>query len=406
MKRRFGKIIIGGMTGMLLGCISVLAISKTTVKYHLFSEKAAIHVQYYTEKNGRIVLLEEEDENVLPGEFISRIPMIQNEGIDCYIRAKVDITSEKEASVPITLEHIVGMDEKWISIGDYFYYKDVLLEDDDVGIFDGICTPLEWVNAEDCGNQWEVNVKVDAIQAKYLEPDFQSADPWGEQKNGFEILNAKEDEALEDNNINSSFDFTIESGVNDFQIEKKETFQDMGDFVPGDVKRHEITIRNLNKRERTINIRMEVPKNNKLLAEMELTVVWAYENKETVLYQGTILDAYEIFETESLNMKGSSEGVLCLCISLPEIADNTWAALEGNFHLVFSEEQIEQGNSNVQEDLLGWPEDSEISDELGEDFAVQTGDDSKLWNGIVGLGIGVCLFFLCLWKGKRGSYDS
>ncbi len=393
MKRRFGKGIIYLLLLIFFGGVSVLAISKSSVSCHVFSKKVAIRIAHYTKKNDAYISWEDTGITVLPGEFISRIPIIYNEGTNCYVRAQVKITSVHEPSVPITMSDIVGMDEKWLLIGDYFYYEDILLEDKEIKFFDGIYIPTEWVSAIDCGNQWEVQVKVDAVQAEYMHPDFHSDDPWGEQKENIDILEAKEDELLEDEEMKQDFVFTIESKTETFQIGIEEIFQNMTGFVPGDVKEQKIKIRNLDEKERILYMKAEMLQENKFLDGIETTIWWENKMVKTILYQGPVTKIHDVLEEISFVVPGNSEHFLHIILALPKETDNTYSAQEGSLHFMFSDKTI--------------PHKDSVAGEFSaqEHGLVQTGDNNKIWNGIVGLSFAVCLFFLYIWKGKRECHD-
>ncbi len=430
MKKRFGRIIIGGILLLLFPCVSALAILEKSVNYHFFSKKVAVRIENYTKKNGTYIPVEDVGIAVMPGEFSSRIPVIYNEGMDCYVRVKISITSDKEPSVPITMQNIVGMSKKWILIGDYFYYKDVLLEDEVVEVFEGISMPQEWVETIDSGNQWEVQVEAEAIQAKHLIPDFRNQDPWGVQEEEFEILDAKEDEALEEveEELKHEFIFAIESEVESFQIKIEESFQNMGDFVPGDEKGQEIKISNLDQKERMLYMKAEVQNDIRLLKDMEVTIWWKCNTIETMLYRGAAANVCDLLERVTLIVPGNAEGILRVAFVLSKEADNHCSVQEGSIRFLLSDNRIMQGNDNGKDDFVNWPGDMEELEDtkrpahmdkeskhenestdgtltVGGNLNVQTGDDNKIWNAIVGVSIGGCLFFLCIWKGKRGSHD-
>ncbi len=393
-----------GMICMLLllfwGCLSVQAISELSVNYHFFSKKVAVRIENFTEKNGRMIPWEENEKTVLPGGFVSRIPIIYNEGMDCYVRAQVKIVCEKASNISITLEDIEGICTDWIRIGDYFYYQDIVLEDEKVKFFDGIYVPKDLEAAIDDENQWEIQVKVDAIQAEYIAPDFQSEDPWGERMDNIEILEAKEEDGLEDKEKKSDSIFTIESETEAFQIEIEETFQNMAGFVAGETKEHKIKIRNLDSKERILYLNADVSQDNLFLEELKATIWWECEGLTKDIYHGCVSKIQETLKNLSLTVSEDSESMLHVVLTLSKEANNTFSAQEGSFCLKLWDKTVLKKVDPVSENLEDVSNEDDIF--LGNSFVIQTGDNSRIWNGIVGLCIAVCLFFLSIWKGKRG----
>lgn len=113
--------------------------------------------------------------NVLPGDIISKIPEITcvEGSADCYVRAKVTITSEDIVVADITKENLNVDTSKWYEAADgYFYYKTPLTTESEAAVlFTQVEIPLT------LDNTWaekgiDINVKVDAIQAANVTPDF------------------------------------------------------------------------------------------------------------------------------------------------------------------------------------------------------------------------------------------
>lgn len=114
--------------------------------------------------------------NLVPGQDISMIPLIQNFGADCYIRVKAEIDMDMEKG--LTEENFLGISSDWKLIGDTFYYQKVLKEEEVVRLFDSIHLPENWDESY-MSLCIGVDLKAEAVQAKHFTPDFDSEAPWG-----------------------------------------------------------------------------------------------------------------------------------------------------------------------------------------------------------------------------------
>lgn len=125
-----------------------------------------------------------DDQEVLPGMEVSKIPCFTATGNDCYIRATVNTVMDAETDHPITADSLRGISEEWIRKGNYFYYKYPLRTGESVEFFHSFKIPSEWGNDMNPANigDWgfSITITVDAVQAEHFAPDFESNSPWGE----------------------------------------------------------------------------------------------------------------------------------------------------------------------------------------------------------------------------------
>lgn len=120
-----------------------------------------------------------EQNDVLPGEEISVIPEIQNQGINCYIRAKIYFTDKDGTRRVCPPKYIQGLKtNQWKKIKDVYYYQSILKENETTTIFQSFLIPDQWAN-EYVRQGVELEVQAEAIQSKHFTPDFTSKDPWG-----------------------------------------------------------------------------------------------------------------------------------------------------------------------------------------------------------------------------------
>ena len=402
MKNRFGKIVIGMCCFILLSSISVYAITESMVTYHFFSKKAEVHVENYTLEHD-VWVPWKDGQTVLPGEYLSKISVIYNDGMDCYIRAQVKITSNRKVSIPITLENIEGISEKWVLIDGYFYYQDIVPENGEVIFFEGITIPEDWDASVDSGTQWSVEITADAVQAEHLSPDFQSNDPWGQKREQYEILEMEEEEVLEGLETDNQVVFTIQSELEEVEIGIEETFQNLGAFWPGTTKEQAIYIRNLDKKGRKIYLKAEFSENLHLLEEMQLCILWECESGKTTIFDGTLDEVQKDLDNICWNLQGDTEGKLLFQFELEKALTNEYAAQEGNVSFTLTSDRPVIKTPIIGGGVLPEHMGSKLenSDVILEDVVVHTGDETIAWLWILCMTVAMCVFVLCYKCEKR-----
>ena len=188
MKRKMiAGICLGAAAVLLLGTAGIYAFREVTATYQAGTGKVDIELEERMMADG-----EEKpwimEEQVLPGQILSRIARIRNQAADCYVRALITFSDGTGVEEGLTDQNLLGMSGDWIKKGLYFYYQKPLEENASVEIFTGIQVPTEWDTRYDTeqqiqpyytDNTWDLQVKVDAIQSKNFIPDFSSETPWG-----------------------------------------------------------------------------------------------------------------------------------------------------------------------------------------------------------------------------------
>lgn len=130
----------------------------------------------------------QDQKNITPGDVISKIPEINcvTGAVDCYIRAKVEISCKDEAlqnsAEMLTLDDLNVDETKWYYCQEdgYFYYKTIVTDKTEpVVLFSEVTIPAN------LGNEWSleelsIDVTAEAIQSKNFTPDFAegSTEPW------------------------------------------------------------------------------------------------------------------------------------------------------------------------------------------------------------------------------------
>lgn len=336
-KKWIKKILCLACSVFLCSSVPVQAMSSIgPVTFHGISEKVQIRLETFSNVDGKEQVWEKKIlENVLPGEKISRITRIFNREVDCYVRAAVNFGNKKKDGPVLTEECLNGMGKEWIKRGEYFYYTQVLPRGKTVDLFREITVPAEWTQEQCAGGQWEIQVEAEAVQAEHVKPDFSSEDPWGMEKEGFEILKAGEEQVPETKTDNRPVELVLSEGMKQFAVEDHKFFREPEPFVPGDVRKGTIDLLNETGGSRKVDFHIEADETNPLLQKMELVVKVKDGKSDAILYQGSVCGT-EVRKQQTVGMFQQGERKqLEFEIRLPEEADNQYAAKEGKIKVFF-----------------------------------------------------------------------
>ena len=107
-----------------------------------------------------------------PGEQISKIPVIENQGVPCYLRVRVDFQESEEQPNLWNEDCLIGVDEeKWCPVredGALFYYlREPLASGAKTELFYAVKLPEAWGN-ETAGTSFGLKLSPEAVQALSL----------------------------------------------------------------------------------------------------------------------------------------------------------------------------------------------------------------------------------------------
>ena len=184
MKKKYMMAACACMSCVLLGSGTyVYARPETSVTNHFSTGVVDINLDEYelTANGGEEPFRDytgKKGENplIMPGDDISKIPRITNDGNDCYVRAKLefsgtDVDLEKE---------LYGFPSGWEKHDDgYYYYKNILNTGDKIDIFEGLKIPTDFPQTEE-GKTFKLKIDVDAVQSKNFTPNWDDRSPWGD----------------------------------------------------------------------------------------------------------------------------------------------------------------------------------------------------------------------------------
>lgn len=329
------KILAAAGLAMMLTGVSVLAFSEVSVLMQAVSGKVAIRLEEFMVERGKEVSWKE-NPVVLPGDRLSKIARIFNQGEECYIRAAVVFTDEKKSGNSLSQKNLTGISDDWIWKGEYCYYKKILPKGGKTDFFQGIQIPSEWKEGEDDDNHWNARVKVDAVQAEYFYPDFSSEDPWGLEKQGVEIQKSPKEEPADQTADQEPVILEIQQKMQGFSVETDEFFRKMETFLPGRAQTGSVTFENRTKDSREVFMRAEILEENEFLKELEVTIEKRLKDRTELLYQGTLLaDQLENYQSIG-KIPGEESSTLEFKITLPQEADNRYAAQQGKIKFWFT----------------------------------------------------------------------
>lgn len=177
MKRKSIIVVLSLLAIILVSGVLAYFTDTATVTNKATMGKVDIELKEYT-MNGSEKIEWTNLTNVLPGDKISKIPEITCAAgsADCYIRAKVTITCSDESlnkSAVITKENLNVDANKWYYAADgFFYYKTPLTTESDAAVVFTEVTIPSTLNNDWTNQEVDIDVKVDAIQAANITPDF------------------------------------------------------------------------------------------------------------------------------------------------------------------------------------------------------------------------------------------
>ena len=365
MKRKMiAGICLGAAAVLLLGTVGIYAFREVTATYQAGTGKVDIELEERMMADG-----EEKpwimEEQVLPGQTLSRIARIRNQAADCYVRALITFSDGTGVEEGLTDQNLLGMSGDWIKKGSYFYYQKPLEENASVEIFTGIQVPTEWDTRYDTeqqiqpyytDNTWDLQVKVDAIQSKNFIPDFSSETPWGIEGQDYQIEVAKEGEPAVYTAIPGNFSVDFEGDSAELIADSQNFTDDLELFLPGDSQRKMMELKNSSGSTKSLYMKAACLSEDPWMVQMELQLILQKEGVETVLYQGS-MTADTLGDAQRLGTLAPGEtGVLQAIFSMPKELGNEFSLREGAIQFAFSTEaNLDMGTPVSQRPKTGDP---------------------------------------------------
>ena len=270
---------------------------------------------------------------LMPGDSVSFVPKIVNHGTPCYIRAKIDVKLDGKSEEIETF--IGGISSSLEKRGDYYYYNNIVGENETIDIFETVKLPSNIENTYQ-GENLLVEVHAEAVQARNFDPSGQ----W----------NVEIEETLDRHYSISNDTEPVESIV----IYQNETekyiknsnpfFSELARLVPGDEIKEEILIDNIDTHSK---FKLDIQSKNiegqdiDLLDKVILTLT---TEDGTQLYSGSIKD-YSIREIADLN-SGENQKLIAT-ISLPAELGNEYALKKASILWIYYGEYEGKENPDI-----------------------------------------------------------
>ena len=308
---------------MLASSAGIYAMPQTSVTNQFETGIVDIALQQFREVGGKRILSRGRT-GLMPGQSVSRIPVVRCEGADCYIRLQAGFSDpEFEAS-------FFGWGDHWLPCEDgYYYYTEVLETGEAADAFQGFSVSPE-LDARFAGEDIALDVVCEAVQSANFTPDFKADAAWGDVK----ILQNEK-----------SVTFYQTESVDGLQVvyegDSRQLFADPGDFfgsfaalMPGDSRKGSAKLVNHSNAPIDLYFRQEAH-HSKLLSKMEMQVSCGGKT----IYQGDMAT-----DTGSVLLKRLAAGEsasLDFAIRMPEELNNLYTLQEDTIQWIFSTNTIQ-----------------------------------------------------------------
>lgn len=184
------SIIAGASVLAVVGVSGIIAYFTDTATVTNHAKMGIVDIdlkEYMINEEGKKVAWEDKT-NIVPGDVISKIPEIScvEGAVDCYIRAKVEISCKDEklqnSTQMLTLANLDVNEENWYycETDGYFYYKTILTDKSEpVELFSEVTIPSSLKN-EWSLEEFSIDVTAEAIQSQNFTPNFTegTTEPW------------------------------------------------------------------------------------------------------------------------------------------------------------------------------------------------------------------------------------
>lgn len=284
-----------------------------------------ISIEEYNKDNEIFV---DDEKRIMPGDEVILIPRIKNLGIDCYLRAKVTYTIDQE--VQNDLELIEGNYTSWNKIGEYYYYDKILEKGKSLDLFNKFKVPDLASNYQ--GSTIIIHIVVEAVQARNFDNNWDNV-----------VIKESVDRTY-DIDYNGSTSIIYENDVYNYIDIDNHFFSNLGNLLPGDKIKEEVTIANDNRSKKEFFFATDYGEINDL--ELSLLQKIALKIKDE---EGNVL-----IETNLKNKQKQSLGIfsknkskkIIIELSLPADIDNDYSKIFTKINWKFSYDVIYQGDTH------------------------------------------------------------
>lgn len=266
---------------------------------------------------------------VMPGDEIILIPRVNNLGIDCYLRAKIEYTINNE--VFSVTDYIEGNYSSWTKNGEYYYYDSIFPKKGSVDLFNKVTIPD--LSSAYNGKLVIVHIVVEAIQAKNFNGNWDNVTIKKSIDRSYDINYDGESSVIYEDNTNHHI--TLDNGF----------FDRLGNMLPGDKVSETINL--LNSSDSTCEYYLSIDYDNLTSNELALLKKMKLLIKKS---NGEVIVDSNLREKDKhdLGIYANGEGdYFKIEVSLPNDIDNDFSKLFAKITWRFSYDVFEQHDEPV-----------------------------------------------------------
>lgn len=289
----------------------------------------------------------EQHRTVLPGEVVSEIVSVTNEGEPAWIRVKLDF--ETKAEVNIT-ENECELVDGWEKHNDgYYYWKKEVATGETVQFLNSITVPSEWTSAQVAKTDFTANVRADAVQTRHFIPDFTREDPWF----GTIIEVSAYNYTRKEDATNTGYSVAYEGGAEGLVHKGDDFFSNWNTLMPGDSLEDSVAIRNDYDRKVKMYFRTE----NEISTDLEEHIYLKIYRGAELIYDGTLAGTKN--EMVLAVMDPGTSFVIKYKLDVPAELNNKYDLTDGQVKWIFRAELLgrytKEGKlTGVQDTTMRW----------------------------------------------------
>ena len=270
----------------------------------------------------------EQDRTILPGETVSKIVNIKNEGEPAWIRARLDFSTKAEVNLN---EEDCVFAEGWIRKDDgYWYWPKEVKTGESVEWLRSFYVPAEWTSAQVAKTKFHANVRADAVQSRHFDPDFKAKDPWF----GTVIETSLYNYTRNDHPTDTKFLVLFEGGAEGLIGKGDDFFSNWHTLMPGDKLEDTISVKNDYVRKIKLFFRTE----NTISTDLEEAVNLKIYRGTDCIYDATLAGTRD--EMVLAVMDPGTEFVIKYTLDVPETLGNKYDLAEGQVKWIFRSEML------------------------------------------------------------------
>ena len=327
---------------LIAAAVLLMTVLTGTIAYAAYVYSAKVENRFSSGGiNIEAECLQEKDGRLVPaGELavvnldsvVSYIPCITNRAEESYIRVRLEAESAGD-DIDLT-KYLYSVDSRWKEAGGYMYCTEKLGCNESAELCRGFEIPAEWNYRKE--NRMKVRLVADAVQAKNIYPDFDSAAPWGN-------VAVERSEVRGQYTVRETVPVSGQGAVkivcdssSGISVSEDRMFSEITDgaFLPGDERSGSLVIRNDRKHKVKVFFKA-VSDSSELSQSMQLKICSRQNDrgisagKVQSFYSGSMSDRRLAEYRLIAELDAGEEQQLDITASLPPTADNRCQLKEG-----------------------------------------------------------------------------